>query len=80
MISGGLTSGWSLHRSLLHISSNLFLDIPVILPSFTAGMYLYSDGGDHNFALEVNSILVINIIIPRNLEPTLMKMTHGQAF
>ena len=58
---------WSLHRSSLHISSNLCLNIPVILPSFTAGMYLYSDVGNHKFALEVNSSLVINIIIPRNL-------------
>ena len=36
-------------------------------PSFTVDMYLFMEVGDHKLDLDVNSNLVININIPKNL-------------
>ena len=65
--SCGLSFGWVLHLKALQRSSNLCLGIPVMAPSFTAGMYLLCETVDHNHALNIVSNLVINIMIPNNL-------------
>ena len=66
-ISSDRSFGWLLHHNALHNPSNLHLDIPVVIPSFRAGIYLLMDTRLHSEALDVNSNRVINIIIPSSL-------------
>ena len=66
-IPSGISFGLSLYRNALHNSSNIGLDIPVVIPSFCAVIYFLLGARLHSEALAVNSNRVNNTIIPSSL-------------